>query len=235
VSIPPGEPVSVRIAPSVLSADFAALGRDVRMVADAGADWIHVDVMDGRFVPNISIGIPVVAALARISRLPLDVHLMIVEPETYVDAFVDAGAASVSVHVEATHHLHRLVHRIRQAGARPGVAINPATPLDALADIAPDLDIVILMSVNPGFGGQAFIERSYDRLRRLRDLLDRTGSSATITVDGGVDPARAEAVVEAGGDVLVAGAAVFAAPDPAEAIAALRTAGQRGWQARSGR
>jgi ribulose-phosphate 3-epimerase len=235
VSIPRGEPVSVRIAPSVLSADFAALGRDVRMVADAGADWIHVDVMDGRFVPNISIGIPVVAALARISRLPLDVHLMIVEPETYVDAFVDAGAASVSVHVEATHHLHRLVHRIRQAGARPGVAINPATPLDALADIAPDLDIVILMSVNPGFGGQAFIERSYDRLRRLRDLLDRTGSSATITVDGGVDPARAEAVVEAGGDVLVAGAAVFAAPDPAEAIAALRTAGQRGWQARSGR
>jgi ribulose-phosphate 3-epimerase len=227
--------VSVRIAPSVLSADFAALGRDVRMVADAGADWIHVDVMDGRFVPNISIGIPVVAALARISPLPLDVHLMIVEPETYVDAFVDAGAASVSVHVEATHHLHRLVHRIRQAGARPGVAINPATPLDALADIAPDLDIVILMSVNPGFGGQAFIERSYDRLRRLRDLLDRTGSSATITVDGGVDPARAEAVVEAGGDVLVAGAAVFAAPDPAEAIAALRTAGQRGWQARSGR
>ena len=152
--------MSVRIAPSVLSADFSALGNDVRMVAAAGADWIHVDVMDGRFVPNISIGIPVVAALARISPLPLDVHLMIVEPETYVDAFVEAGAASVSVHVEATDHLHRLVHRIRQAGARPGVAINPATPLDTLADIAPDLDIVILMSVNPGFGGQTFIERS---------------------------------------------------------------------------
>lgn len=227
--------MSVRIAPSVLSADFSALGNDVRMVAEAGADWIHVDVMDGRFVPNISIGIPVVAALARVSPLPLDVHLMIVEPEAYVDAFVDAGAASVSVHVEATDHLHRLVHRIRQAGARPGVAINPATPLDTLADIAPDLDIVILMSVNPGFGGQTFIERSYDRLRRLRDLLDRTGSTATITVDGGVDPARAEAVVEAGGDVLVAGAAVFAAENPAAAIAALRAAGQRGWQARSHR
>jgi ribulose-phosphate 3-epimerase len=160
---------------------------------------------------------------------------MIVQPEAYIDAFVEAGAASVSVHVEATDHLHRLVHRIRQAGARPGVAINPATPLETLAEIAADLDIVILMSVNPGFGGQAFIERSYDRLRRLRDLLDRTGSRATVTVDGGVDPERAEAVVEAGGDVLVAGAAVFAAPDPAGAIAALRAAGQRGWQARSPR
>jgi ribulose-phosphate 3-epimerase len=227
--------VSVRIAPSVLSADFSALGHDVRMVAAAGADWLHVDVMDGRFVPNISVGIPVVAALARVSPLPLDVHLMIVQPEAYIDAFVEAGAASVSVHVEATDHLHRLVHRIRQSGARPGVAINPATPLESLADIAADLDIVILMSVNPGFGGQAFIERSYDRLRRLRDLLDAAGSGATITVDGGVDPGRAEAVVQAGGDVLVAGAAVFAAPDPAQAIAALRAAGQRGWQARAQR
>ncbi|WP_396626814.1 ribulose-phosphate 3-epimerase [Luteitalea sp.] len=224
--------MSVRLAPSVLSADFAALGRDVQMVAAAGADWIHVDVMDGRFVPNISIGVPVVAALRRVSPIPLDVHLMIVEPERYVDAFVEAGAASLSVHVEATDHLHRLVHRIRQLGARPGVAINPATPLDTLADIAPDLDIVILMSVNPGFGGQAFIERSYDRLRRLRDLLDRAGSQAVITVDGGVDPGRAEAVVAAGGDVLVAGAAVFAAPDPAAALAELRAAGTRGWQAR---
>ncbi|WP_370651529.1 ribulose-phosphate 3-epimerase [Luteitalea sp. TBR-22] len=225
----------MRLAPSVLSADFAALGEDVRKVAAAGADWIHVDVMDGRFVPNISIGLPVVAALKRVSPVPLDVHLMIVEPERYVDQFVEAGAASLSVHVEATDHLHRLVHRIRQLGARPGVAINPATSLDTLAEIAPDLDIVILMSVNPGFGGQAFIERSYDRLRRLRDFLDRAGSQALITVDGGVDPGRAEAVVAAGGDVLVAGAAVFAAADPAAAMADLRAAGTRGWQARGAR
>jgi ribulose-phosphate 3-epimerase len=227
--------MSVIIAPSVLSANFAALGDEVRMVAEAGADWIHVDVMDGRFVPNISIGLPVVTALKRVSPLPLDVHLMIVEPERYVEAFVEAGAASVSVHVEATNHLHRLVHRINHLGAKAGVAINPATPLEALTEIAPDLDIVILMSVNPGFGGQTFIERSYDRLGRLRDLLDRANSRAVVTVDGGVDPGRAEAVVAAGGDVLVAGAAVFAAADPPGAIAALRAAGHRGWQARTAR
>lgn len=227
--------MSLRIAPSILSADFAALGDAVRTIAAAGADWVHVDVMDGRFVPNISIGLPVVSALHNVSPLPLDVHLMIVEPEKYADAFVEAGAASLSIHVEATDHLHRAVHRIKHLGARAGVAINPATPLATLEDIAPDLDLVILMSVNPGFGGQSFIERSYDRLRRLRDLLDRTGSAAEVTVDGGVDPARAEAVVAAGGDVLVAGAAVFAAPDPAAAIAALRAAGQRGWQARCAR
>ena len=227
--------MSVLIAPSILSADFAALGDGVRLVAEGGADWIHVDVMDGRFVPNISIGIPVVAALSKISPLPLDVHLMIVEPERYVEAFVEAGAASVSVHVEAGPHLHRTVHQIRQLGAKPGVAINPATPLESLVDIAPDVDLVILMSVNPGFGGQAFIERSYDRLMRLRDLLGRTGSHARVTVDGGVDPSRAEAVVAAGGDILVAGQAVYGAADPAAAIAALRAAGQRGLQARSSR
>ncbi len=227
--------MSVLIAPSVLSADFAALGDAVRLVADGGADWIHVDVMDGRFVPNISIGLPVVAALARVSPLPLDVHLMIVEPEHYVDAFARAGAASVCVHVEATPHLHRLVHRIKDNGVKAGVAINPATPLEALTDIAPDLDLVILMTVNPGFGGQTFIERSYDRLRRLRDLLDATGSRALVTVDGGVDPARAERVAAAGGDVLVAGQAVFGAADAARAIADLRTAGDRGWHARTAR
>ena len=227
--------MSLLIAPSVLSANFAALGDDVRMVAAAGADWIHVDVMDGRFVPNISIGVPVVSALRQVSPLPLDVHLMIVEPERYVEAFVDAGAATLTVHVEATPHLHRLVHRIRQLGAGPGVAINPATPLETLTEILPDVDVVILMSVDPGFGGQAFIERSYDRLRRLQDLIGRTGSEALVTVDGGVDPSRAEAVAEAGGDVLVAGAAVFAAADPAGAVAALREAGTRGWQARTRR
>ena len=227
--------MSVTIAPSILSADFAALGEAVRSVSAAGADWIHVDVMDGRFVPNITIGIPVVAALRRVSPLPLDVHLMIVEPERYVEAFIDAGAASVSVHVEATPHLHRVVTRIRDLGALAGAAINPATPLQAIEDIAADLDIVILMSVNPGFGGQSFIEASYDRLRRLRDLLDRRGSAAVITVDGGVDPLRAEAVVAAGGDVLVAGAAVYGASDPAAAITALRAAGERGALARARR
>ena len=227
--------MSVTIAPSILSADFAALGEAVRSVSAGGADWIHVDVMDGRFVPNITIGIPVVAALRRVSPLPLDVHLMIVEPERYVEAFIDAGAASVSVHVEATPHLHRVVTRIRDLGALAGAAINPATPLQAIEDIAADLDIVILMSVNPGFGGQSFIEGSYDRLRRLRDLLDRRGSAAVITVDGGVDPLRAEAVVAAGGDVLVAGAAVYGASDPAAAITALRAAGERGALARARR
>ena len=227
--------MSVLIAPSVLSADFAALGDAVRTVADGGADWIHVDVMDGRFVPNISIGVPVVEALARVSPLPLDVHLMIVEPEHYVDAFARAGAASISVHVEATHHLHRLVHRIKDQGVKAGVAINPATPLETLTDIAPDLDVVILMSVNPGFGGQTFIERSYDRLRRLRDLLDAKSSAALVTVDGGVDPSRAERVAAAGGDVLVAGQAVFGTPNAARAIADLRDAGNRGWRARTGR
>ena len=227
--------MSVTIAPSILSADFAALGEAVRSVSAGGADWIHVDVMDGRFVPNITIGIPVVAALRRVSPLPLDVHLMIVEPERYVEAFIDAGAASVSVHVEATPHLHRVVTRIRDLGALAGAAINPATPLQAIEDIAADLDIVILMSVNPGFGGQSFIEGSYDRLRRLRDLLDRLGSAAVITVDGGVDPLRAEAVVAAGGDVLVAGAAVYGASDPAAAITALRAAGERGALARARR
>lgn len=227
--------MSVRIAPSILSADFAALGEAVSVAAAGGADWIHVDVMDGRFVPNISIGVPVVAALARVSPLPLDVHLMIVEPERYVDAFMDAGAASLSVHVEAGPHLHRTIHRVKQRGGLAGAAINPATPLEALVDIAPDLDIVILMSVNPGFGGQAFIERSYGRLMRLRALLDRVGSRAVVTVDGGVDPGRAEAVVAAGGDVLVAGSAVFGAPDPAAAIAALREAGGRGLAARTAR
>ena len=227
--------MSVTIAPSILSADFAALGEAVRSVSAGGADWIHVDVMDGRFVPNITIGIPVVAALRRVSPLPLDVHLMIVEPERYVEAFIDAGAASVSVHVEATPHLHRVVTRIRDLGALAGAAINPATPLQAVEDIAADLDIVILMSVNPGFGGQSFIEASYDRLRRLRDLLDRRGSAAVITVDGGVDPLRAEAVVAAGGDVLVAGAAVYGASDPAAAITALRAAGERGALARARR
>lgn len=227
--------MSVRIAPSILSADFAALGDAVQLAAAGGADWVHVDVMDGRFVPNISIGVPVVAALAKVSPIPLDVHLMIVEPDRYVDAFVDAGAASLSVHVEADPHLHRTIHHIRQRGVLAGVAINPATSLDTLTDIAPDLDIVILMSVNPGFGGQAFIERSYDRLRRLRDLLHRTGSRAVVTVDGGVDPGRAEAVVAAGGDVLVAGNAVFGAPDPAAAIVALRAAGALGLQARTAR
>ena len=215
--------MSVTIAPSILSADFAALGEAVRSVSAGGADWIHVDVMDGRFVPNITIGIPVVAALRRVSPLPLDVHLMIVEPERYVEAFIDAGAASVSVHVEATPHLHRVVTRIRDLGALAGAAINPATPLQAIEDIGADLDIVILMSVNPGFGGQAFIPSALDKLRRIRERIDRSGRDVRLEIDGGVKPDNMRAIAAAGADTFVAGSAIFNADDYGAVIKAMRS------------
>ena len=215
---------TLQIAPSLLSADFARLGDAVRLAADAGADLIHFDVMDGHFVPNITIGPPVLQSLARVSRLPIDVHLMIESPDRYVQAFVDAGAASITVHAEAVVHLHRVVHLIKSLGAKAGVALNPATPVSVLEDIAGDLDYVLVMTVNPGFGGQTFIPRSESKVRAMRDLLRRAGSSAPIEVDGGIDLRTAPRIVAAGADILVAGNAVFGSPDPERAIRDLRAA-----------
>ena len=214
----------LQIAPSLLSADFARLGDAVALAERAGADMIHFDVMDGHFVPNITIGVPVLASLARVSRLPIDVHLMIENPDRYIDAFVRAGAASISVHAEAAVHLHRVVQLIKSLGAKAGVALNPATPVTALEEIAGDVDYVLVMTVNPGFGGQTFIPRSESKVRAVRDLLRREGSSAPIEVDGGIDARTAPRVVAAGADILVAGNAVFGSADPERAIRDLRAA-----------
>jgi ribulose-phosphate 3-epimerase len=216
--------MNVRLAPSILSADFAALGEAVAAVERGGADLIHVDVMDGHFVPNITIGPPVVKSLKRVAKVPLDVHLMIEEPDRYLEAFVDAGASMLSVHVEVLPHLHRTVHRIKALGVQAGVVLNPSTPVGALDEIAGDVDFVLVMSVNPGFGGQAFIPRSETKIAHVRRLLDRAGNTdAAIEVDGGIDARTAPLVVAAGARILVAGAAIFHSPDAERAARDLKS------------
>ncbi|EPX65351.1 Ribulose-phosphate 3-epimerase [Cystobacter fuscus DSM 2262] len=211
------------VSPSLLSSDFGRLAEEVRAVEAAGADWIHVDVMDGRFVPNITLGPVIVQAIKKVATRPLDVHLMIVEPEKYVEAFAKAGADILTVHVEACTHLHRVLQQIRHAGARPAVVLNPATPLSAVEEVLGEVDMVLLMSVNPGFGGQGFIPHTVDKVRRLRAMLEARGLTTHIQVDGGINSETARLVVAAGADVLVAGSYVFGAKDYAAAIHSLRS------------
>jgi ribulose-phosphate 3-epimerase len=221
--------MKVQIAPSILSADFAALGEAVAAVERGGADIIHLDVMDGHFVPNLTIGPAVVKAVKRVATRPLDVHLMISDPDRYIDAFADAGASMISVHVEVLPHLHRTVHAIKALGVKAGVVLNPSTPVVALQDMAADVDYVLVMSVNPGFGGQTFIERSPSKVRAVRALLDQSGTQAApVEIDGGIDSRNAARVVEAGAAILVAGSAIFHAADPVQATRDLRAAAERG-------
>jgi ribulose-phosphate 3-epimerase len=214
----------MKIAPSILSADFAALGEAIARVEAAGADLLHVDVMDGHFVPNLTIGPPVIESVRKRTRLPLDVHLMIEEPERWVETYVRAGADYVTVHAEASTHLQRALTSIREAGARAGVALNPATPPDGLQYVLDDLDLVLVMSVNPGFGGQSFIPTAYQKIRRLREMLGKR--DVLVSVDGGVKVDNAARLAQAGAQVLVAGSSVFGTADPGAAVAALRNASE---------
>jgi ribulose-phosphate 3-epimerase len=214
------------VAPSILSADFAHLGRDIAAAERGGADLIHLDVMDGHFVPNLTIGVPVVKSLKRVVNVPLDVHLMIEGPDRYIDAFIDAGASMVSVHVEVSPHLHRTIAAIKALGSKAGVAVNPSTPIAMLEEVAGDVDFVLIMSVNPGFGGQTFIRRSLDKIRATRTLLNAAGNPAPVEVDGGVDLTTVGPIVAAGAEILVAGQALFGTGDAEAATRSLRAAAE---------
>ena len=211
------------IAPSFLSADFSNLSKDIHMINNSMADWFHLDIMDGVFVPNISFGFPVLKAIKEKTKMPLDVHLMIVQPERYIEIFAEAGANILTVHYEACTHLHRTLEQIQSMGMKAGVSLNPHTSVSLLEDVIVMADLVLIMSVNPGFGGQKFIEHSYEKIRKLKSMINSSGSNALIEVDGGVDPSNASALIEAGADVLVAGNAIFGAEDPIKTIEQLKT------------
>jgi ribulose-phosphate 3-epimerase len=212
----------VKIAPSLLSSDFGRLAEEIARVEEAGADWLHVDVMDGHFVPNLTLGPPVVTAIRKVAKIPLDVHLMVSNPAALAPSFVAAGAEYLTVHIEVEHHMHRLVSQIRELGAKPGVVLNPSTSLVTLEEILPEIDMVLLMSVNPGFGGQSFIPSSVDKIRRLRDMIVARQLQTLIEVDGGVNVETAPLIRQAGANVLVAGTAVFGKLDLKAAIRELR-------------
>lgn len=220
--MPHPAPMTPIISPSLLAADFMNLGKDVRMVEHSEADWIHLDIMDGVFVPNISYGLPIVSQIRKIAGKPLDVHLMIVQPERYIEAFHQAGANVLTVHLEASTHLHRSLQHIRSLGMKAGVALNPHTPVSSLEDIIEDTDVVLMMSVNPGFGGQEFIPHTLQKIRKLKALIRETGSQTLIEVDGGVNLETGQQLLEAGADALVAGSFVFKAADPEATIHALK-------------
>jgi ribulose-phosphate 3-epimerase len=212
----------VKIAPSILSADFARLGEEIQAVEKAGADYIHIDVMDGQFVPNITIGPLIVEAVRPITKLPLDVHLMIENPDQYIEAFANAGADYITVHVEACRHLHRTIHHIKSFGIKAGVVLNPATPVESIQHVMDDIDMVLLMSVNPGFGGQKFIPETLNKIRKVKQMAEEKGLTIEIEIDGGVNSETAKQCIEAGANVLVAGSAVYNQPNYQEAIALIR-------------
>ena len=216
---------NILVSPSLLSADFSRLGEEVRAVQDAGADWLHLDVMDGHFVPNITIGPMIVAAVKKVARVPLDVHLMISDPDCYIEAFHEAGADVLTVHPEATHHLHRTLTRIRELGMKAGAALNPSTGLESVRYVLAQLDVIMLMTVNPGFGGQSFIPTMLPKVKALREMIDASGYQILVEVDGGVSPKTAPALASNGADVFVAGSAVFGNPPYREVIEKLRNSG----------